>query len=110
MYSDLINFLRNEGYLLEVELKNLQNSFCQNSIIRLLDFIRIKERFYGMVNRPMPKSVNGALFSSGNNLFLVQTEPYYSAYADWSIEYVLTTYFNNKIIDKITGSFQVLSD
>jgi hypothetical protein len=110
MFDDLSTLLRNQDLYLEIPIRNLPNCYCSKSEISVLNFISIKEKFYGSKNIPMPKSVNGMLFTINSKLYFVQAEPYYESYKESPVENVLTYYFNNKIKEKVQGTVKTLSD
>jgi hypothetical protein len=110
MYSDLISILRKEDYYIEIKISDLENCCCSESKANGLDVIAVKQKFYAVTQKAPPKTVKAILFSDGNKLFFVQTEKYYSEFANHSIQWVLNAYFTDKNELKIEGTLQTLSD
>lgn len=109
MYADLIGILKDNGYYLIAELKNLSNSSCTHSTTTVLDFLSIKEKIYAAVQKNSPASVKGIFVSESNKLYLIQTENYYPG-SGRTAQGLHKEYFDSELDAKINGTLDTLSE
>lgn len=108
MFSDLLSFLKEKELFKEIEIKDLHGSHCDCKRL-VLNLKQIKIDFCSVNKIPEPKTVNGLLFNDNNNLFLVQTENYYTKLVYLDSDRITEEIESGDINSKMNGTIDFLS-
>lgn len=107
MHNELIDILKNRGLYLQSTIKDLDNSPCSQNGNSAIDFLALKDKYYGERRMKSPKSVNGLYFTPDEELLFIQ--PMWYNQNDSSDDF-LKKFSEHKMINKVEASVEILDD
>lgn len=110
MFSDFISYLKDRGLYIPTEIRKLENCQCVDIQNPVIDLLRVKEKHYGQLNKPLLKTVTGLFIPDNAKIFFIQTLPFRKSSDTAAVRKILQNYFGERMTNKINYSIETLNN